>query len=329
MGALIFDRPAPDTAATRVGEWAIPEPGPGEVTIRVTHAGVNFKDIMARRGDPGYVTSWPFVPGLEVAGLVHHTGREVRGLAPGQRVASLTGQGGLAEFAVADARLTVPIPENVGSEQAAAAPGALLTAALLTNDLGHLQAGETMLVHSAAGGLGHAAAQLARLARVGLLLGSTGDSARADAATRAGYDKVVARGPELAAAIDAATSGRGVDLILDPQGTTLLDLDLQIAAPAARIILFGNASRMQLEALPPLAKLMGGNISLRGFSLAALAAKDPARVAATLRRVLEHLAGGELSLDVTSVDGLAGVPDAQQALAEGRGEAKYVVRVAS
>jgi NADPH2:quinone reductase len=114
MRALIFDRPAPDTAATRVSEWAIPQPGPGEVTIRVTHAGVNFKDVMARPGDPGYVTSWPFVPGLEVGGLVHNIGGEVSGLAPGQRVASLTGQGGLAEFAVADARLTVHLAANAG-----------------------------------------------------------------------------------------------------------------------------------------------------------------------------------------------------------------------
>jgi NADPH2:quinone reductase len=328
MRVLMFDGPAPDTTTTRVGERDVPLPGRGEVTIQVTHAGVNFKDIMARRGDRGYVASWPFVPGLEVAGLVHTIGDDVAELAPGQRVVSLTGEGGLAEFALADARLTVPIPESVASHLAAAAPGALLTAALLTDDLGHLQADETMLVHSAAGGVGHAAAQFARLAGVRMLLGTTGDPARVDAATRAGYDQVFTRGPNLAAAINAATKGRRVNLILDPQGTTMLDLDLQIAAPGARIILFGNAAGAQLEPLPPLAQLMQGNISLMGFSLASLAAADPARVAAALRRVLRNLAGGELSVDPTVVDDLASASEAQQALAEGRGATKYVVRLA-
>ena len=74
MRALIYDAPAPDASATHVAELDVPAPEPGGVTIRVTHAGVNFKDIMARRGDPGYVSAWPFVPGLEVAGVVHAVG---------------------------------------------------------------------------------------------------------------------------------------------------------------------------------------------------------------------------------------------------------------
>ena len=139
MQALIFDEPAGDTAASRVGELDIPEPGAGEVIIRVTHAGVNFKDIMARRGDPGYVTAWPFVPGLEVAGFVHKLGTDVYHLKAGQPVAAFTGEGGLAEFAVADARLTVPIPDGLAFELAAAAPGARVVK--LDGECGHLGPG--------------------------------------------------------------------------------------------------------------------------------------------------------------------------------------------
>ena len=86
MRAIIFDAPAPDTTDTRVGELPIPEPGPGAVSIRVTHAGVNFKDIMARRGDPGYVPDWPFVPGLEVAGFIDAVGAGVNDLSVGDSV---------------------------------------------------------------------------------------------------------------------------------------------------------------------------------------------------------------------------------------------------
>lgn len=328
MRALLIDGPAPDTSTTHVGELPIPEPGPGQVRIRVTHAGVNFKDVMARRGDPGYVRAWPFVPGLEVAGFVHATGAEVDVLTIGQPVVAFTGDAGLAEFAVADAHLTVPLPDGIAPGSAAAAPGAPLTAALLINELGHLQPGETIVVHSASGGVGHAAAQFARLAGAGAVIGTVGDASRIEAAQRNGYHPAVVRSPEFPATVRAATDDRGADLILDPQGTAALDLDLEAAGAGARIILFGNAPGAPFDPLPPLAQLMGGVVSLTGFSLAALAAKAPERVGATLRRVLGHLSSGDLTLDVTVLDGLDTVADAQQALADGRGATKYVAQIA-
>ena len=117
-------------------EIAVPEPGPGQVSIDIRHAGVNFKDIMARRGDPGYATHWPFVPGLEIAGSVRSVGRGVSDLKVGQAVAAFTGAGGLAEVAVAERALVVPVPDGVTLDVAAATPGALVTATLLLEDLG-------------------------------------------------------------------------------------------------------------------------------------------------------------------------------------------------
>ena len=263
------------------------------MSIRVTHAGVNFKDIMARRGDPGYVPHWPFVPGLEVAGFIHAVGASVSEFSVGDSVVAFTGAGGLAEVAIADARLTVQMPHGLAPERAAAGPGALLTAALLISELGHLRPGEKLPVHSAAGAVGHAAAQLARLGGAELLLGTVGDTDRAHAARRGGYDTVFAREPDLGSAIRAATDGHGVDLILDPQGTTQPPHD-------------GKRLAQQL-------------------SLAALTATDPLRVAATLRRVLDHLAASAVDLDVTIIDGLSAAAEAQQALAERRGSTKHVV----
>src|SRR3954468_4006151 len=103
MNAVVFSHAAPDSSATAILDVATPVPAATEVTIEVVAAGVNFLDIMARRGDPGYVPGWPFVPGVEVAGTVLEVGAAVEGLAPGQLVVAFTGNGGLAEVAVADA----------------------------------------------------------------------------------------------------------------------------------------------------------------------------------------------------------------------------------
>jgi NADPH2:quinone reductase len=305
----------------------VPEPAPGAASIDVHYAGINFKDVMARRGDPGYVPSWPFVPGLEVAGTIRALGSGVSALEVGDRVTAFTDHGGLAEVAVAPAELTVRVPAGLDLERAAAAPGALTTAALLLSDFGHLRRGEIVLVHSAAGAVGQAVVRLARLAGAGLVLGTVGDASRAAAATRAGYDAALMRGPELTSAIRERTGGRPIDLVLDPQGTSLLELDLELVAAGGRIVLFGNAPGATLGPLPPASRLFAANASIAGFSLAALAATAPGRVASAMHDVLNHLAAGELEIELTRVDGLDAAPQAQQALAEGRGRGKQIVRV--
>jgi NADPH2:quinone reductase len=202
-----------------------------------------------------------------------------------------------------------------------------VSADLLVNTVGHTRNGDTVLVHGAAGGVGRAIAGLARLAGAGAVLGTVGSLRRVDAARRAGYDVVLNRDTTLAEAITTATGGRGVDLVLDPQGTALLDLDLQVAAPGARVVLFGNAGGDPLAALPPLPRLMATNTSIAGFSLAALAATAPQRVAASLSRILDHLVTGALDVPLTRVHDLADAPKAQQALADGNGDGKYVVEI--
>lgn len=325
MRALFFDRPAGDTSTTRVGETAVPAPGPGEVAIEVRAAGVNFIDVMARRGDPGYATGWPFIPGLEVAGTVRALGPGVDGPAVGTPVAAFTATGGLAEVAAVRGELVVEIPAGLAFEQAAAAPGTLTTAALLLGPTGRLRTGDSVLVHSAAGGVGQALASLARLYGAGLVLGTVGSAARAAAAEKAGYDAALVRGEGLVDRVRELTGGRGVDLILDPQGTDWIDTDLELVAAGGRIVLFGNAGGAPLAALPPAGKLFGANAAIGGFSIRGYAAKAPLMVAAALTEVLQRLSAGELQVDPTVVAGLEHAAEAQQALAEGRGEGKYVV----
>jgi NADPH:quinone reductase len=135
MRAVVMSEPSPGPDRTQVRELDTPRPGPGQVSIDVGYAGINFIDVMARRGDPGYASGWPYVPGLEVAGTIRELGAGVAGLPAGQWVAAFTRGGGLAEVAVADASLVVPVPEGVALPVAAAAPLMLSTAFLLLSDV--------------------------------------------------------------------------------------------------------------------------------------------------------------------------------------------------
>ncbi len=329
MRALVMTAPG-GAEYSEVREVAAPRPGPGEISVDVAHAGLNFADVMARRGDAGYASVWPYVPGLEVAGTVREVGPGVEGLAVGQRVAAVTSGGGIAEVAVARAAVTAVVPDGLPLRAAAAAPTGLATALLLLADVGRFAAGDTVLVHSASGGIGTALARLVPLLGGGRLIGTVGRPDKVAEAERSGYDLALARSggdDVLAEAVLAANGGRGVDLVLDPLGTAALDLDLAVTAPGGRIVLFGNASGGAPAPLPSAGRLLGGNLTISGFSHRGLAAAAPHRVAAALRRTLALLAEGRLELPVTEVDSLAGVPAVHDLLAAGQGAGKYVVRL--
>jgi NADPH2:quinone reductase len=326
MRALVMTGPAQGSELTRVEDVPQPRPAAGQVGIEVSHAGVNFIDVMARRGDPGYVPAWPYVPGLEVAGTIRELGDGVTGLAVGQRVAAFTHGGGLAGVAVAEASLTVPLPDAVASPLAAAAPLMLSTALLLLADAARFRPGESVLMHSAGGGVGAAVAQLVPVLGGGPRIGVVGRADKVAQARAAGWDSVVVRGDDLVARAREAAGGR-VDVILDPSGTRMLDADLELAAPGARIVLFGNADGGQPAPLPALGRLIGGNVSLVGFSINRLTATAPLRVTAALRRAVALLADGALTLPVTEIGSLDEVAAVHQLLADGRGSGKYVARV--
>lgn len=326
MRALMMTAPSQGSDRTQVREIGEPRPGPGGITIDVAYAGINFIDVMARRGDPGYAGAWPYVPGLEATGTIRELGAGVSGLTVGQRVAAFTPGGGLAEVALARAALAVPVPEQVSLLTAAGAPMMFATALLLLTDAVRLGSGEC------AGAFGqrrrgqrHRAVGAG--AGRGLRLGTVGRPDKVAAARQSGYDLAFARDDDVIEAVRAATGGSGVDVVLDPLGTSMLDVDLAVTAPGGRIVLFGNAGGGQPAPLPPVGKLIGGNIAIGGFSISSLSVSAPERVAAALRRVLDLIAAGRLDVAVTEIDSLADVPAVHQLLADRRGNGKYVTRL--
>src|SRR4051794_37034274 len=203
----------------------------------------------------------------------------------------------------------------------------LTSALLLVTDVTRMREGEVVLMRSAAGGIGGAVAQLVEVLGGGLRIGTVGRAAKVPDARAAGWDVVLPRDSDTAGAVRAA-AGRGVDVVLDPLGTGALELDLAVAAPGARIALFGNPGGDTPDPLPPLGRLIGGNLALAGFSISRLTATAPDRAAGALRRVLDLLAAGRLAPGITVVDRLEGVAAVHDRMAAGGGVGKGVVAVA-
>ena len=200
---------------TEIHEIQEPRPGPGEVSIDVAYAGINFVDVMARRGDAAYASAWPYAAGLEVSGAVRETGPGVTELAVGQQVAAFTAGGGLAAVARTRAEFVVPVPGQLSLAVAAAAPLMLTTGLLLLSDAARFRPGESVLVHSASGGVGSAIAQLVPALGGGLRIGTVGRPGKVASALASGYDVAMARTGDVAGAVREATGGAGADIVLD------------------------------------------------------------------------------------------------------------------
>lgn len=326
MKAVIMTAPAADGSTTRVADIDEPHPGPGQVAIDVAYAGVNFIDVMARRGDPGYASAWPYVPGLEVAGTIRSVGDGVHDLHVGERVAAFTPGGGMAEVAIAAADVTVKVPPEVPLGTAASAPLVVSTALLLLTDRARIRPGESVLMHSASGGIGSAVSQIAAALGSGRRIGTVGRPDKIAAGLAAGWDEVLAREADLAEAV-RTVAPEGVDVILDPVGTDLLDLDLSIAAPGGRVVLFGNAAGGAQAPLPPVGRLIGGNIGVLGFSMSRLTDTAPKAVAGALAKGLEMIAATQIRPEPSIVEQLESVTAIHDLLAAGRGSGKYVTKV--
>ncbi|NEC63624.1 zinc-binding dehydrogenase [Streptomyces sp. SID9727] len=308
-----------------VTERPVPEPGPGQVTIDAVYAGVNFADLKAR--SEGYrVPSLPFVPGLEISGRVRAVGAGVEGLSPGQEVAAFLAGGGYAEVVTAPAATVFPLPDGIGLRTAATLPTVLPTAHALLHEIGRLRAGETVLVQGAAGGVGTAAGQLARVSGAGAVYGVVSSAGKAAYALDHGYDEVFV-GDTFPDEVRRATGGRGVDLVLDPVGGDTLRRGLDALAVFGRLVSFGNAGGgAPWQVGQP--ELYPGGRSVAGFSILSLAQSDPAALRAVAERAFRAVADGRVTLPVTAEFALRDAADAHR-LMEGRtSTGKLLLRVA-
>lgn len=234
--AIIPRNGAPDVF--RIEEHPVPEPGPGEVLVRVRAAGVNFADVLGRLGLYPDAPKLPYVPGYEVAGVVERAGADVIGVTEGARVIAITQFNGYSEYVTAPAWRVFPAPSGLSDAEAAGIPVTYLTAAIALYKMANVAAGETVLIHNAGGGVGIAAAQLAALRRARLI--GTASASKHAALHRFGFDHLIDyRTMTVFKEVKRLTGGRGVDVVLDPLGGASFAESYALLAPLGRLVMFG------------------------------------------------------------------------------------------
>ena len=224
-----------------VREVEVPEPGEGEVLIRVSRAGINFADTHQREN--AYLAKFelPFVPGGEVAGVVERGDGE---LGDGTRVVGMIRHGGYAEYAVAPAATTFPIPDGVDDGVALALLIQGLTAWHLYRTSAKLEPGESVVVISGAGGVGSLAVQLAKPFGAGRVIATASSEEKRAMTLELGADAAVdSAEDDLAAALTEANGGEPVDVVLEMSGGRIFDECLKALAPFGRLVAYGISSR--------------------------------------------------------------------------------------
>jgi NADPH2:quinone reductase len=235
---LVHEIGGPDSLT--LADVPIPTPGGTDVLVKVAVTGVNFIDVYFRTGQ--YKAPLPAVIGSEAAGVVHAVGAEVRDFAPGDRVAYAMVRGSYAEYARVPATQLLRLPDGVPLDVAAAVLLQGLTAHYLTRSVYALKAGDTCLVHAAAGGTGLLLVQMARQ-RGARVFGTTSTPAKADIVRTAGADDVFVHGEhDFAAEARRLTDGRGVDVVYDGVGKATFDRSLDSLRVRGMMVLFGASS---------------------------------------------------------------------------------------
>ena len=280
----------------KLAEVERPEPGEGEVLIRVHASGVNFADTMRRKNEYLKKQAVPFTPGSEVAGAVEAVGSGVSDVSEGDEVVVLGNDGGYAEYAVAPANSVIPIPDGLGFDAAAAIPLQGLTAYHLIKTTGRMGEGESIVVHAAAGGVGYLAVQMAKLMGAGNVIATASNQEKLNMAKDLGADVLVDYmddgWPET---VKTATGGNGADVILEMVGGDFPEKNLGCLAPFGRMVVFGAASGEPSSV--GLFRMMRKQQTVSGFFLPWIMA-DQNLMASSMKEILGWLAKGDLELNV-------------------------------
>jgi len=242
MKAIVIERHG-GPEVLKLKELPSPEPGTGEVCVRVRAVGINFADLFSRLGLYPDAPKPPFTPGLEASGEIEALGGDVRGLDRGQRVMLLARSGGYAEKIGVPATQAIEIPAGMTFEQAAALPVNYLTAYHMLYYMANVRKGERVLIHAAAGGVGLAAIELCRTA--GAEIFATAGGAKFEFLRARGVERLVDyRSQDFEWEIRRMTNGEGVDIVLDAVGGETLAKSYRLLRPAGRLMTFGFSAAM-------------------------------------------------------------------------------------
>lgn len=301
-----------------------PDPGPGEVRIAVEAAGINFADIMQRRGLYPGGPEPPYVPGMEAAGQVDAVGDGVTDVSEGDRVVAMVETGGYAEYAVANAERLFPVPEAMDFEEAAGFPIQFLTAHSCLFAWGGLEAGESVLIQAAAGGVGTAAVQLASNAGAEVF-GTASSDEKLELAAELGCDHPIDyTETDFREIVADETDGAGVDLVLESVGDDVFERSLDAMAHFGRMVTYGVASGVPAEVSNR--RLLFENKTVKGFHLGQAATHDPSRVMQAVPELTEALASGDLEVVLGESFALGDAAAAHQYIEDRKSSGKIVLK---
>jgi NADPH2:quinone reductase len=305
-----------------LAEVPTPKPGAGHVLVKIEASGVNFIDTYLREGR--YPAELPFIPGQEAAGTVVELGEGVSDFVVGDRVAWNGTRGTYAEFACAPAQILLKIPEGMSFLQAAAVLLQGLTAHYLSHDTHAIQAGETVLVHAGAGGVGLLLTQMAK--RLGArVLTTVSTEEKAELSRGAGADKVVLYTMDsFVDEVKRQTDGKGLPVVYDSVGKTTFEDSLKCLRPRGLLALYG-ASSGAVPAMDPI-RLMAGSLYLTRPTL-----KDYVQTRAELESraadVFGWVASGELQVRIGATYPLGDAAQAHRDLAGRKTTGKVLLTV--
>ncbi|WP_272975872.1 NADPH:quinone oxidoreductase family protein [Deinococcus geothermalis] len=300
-----------------------PTPGPGEVVLDVRAAGVNYPDALMVMGQYQVKPPLPFTPGAEAAGVIAAVGEGVMHLRPGQRAVAFTGTGAFAEQLLAPASVVMPLPDGLELEVAAGLPLAYGTSMHALADRAQLQAGETLLVLGAAGGVGLAAVMIGKALGARVIAAASSEE-KLELCREHGADETLNYAAEnLRERLKTLTGGQGPDVIFDPVGGELAEPAFRSIGWGGRYLVVGFAGG-EIPKLPLNLPLLKG-ASLVGVFWGEFARRDPPANARNMARLLGWVAEGKVRPLVSERYPLERTPEALRALLSRRVTGKVVV----
>ncbi|MBS1819706.1 MAG: NAD(P)H-quinone oxidoreductase [Acidobacteria bacterium] len=305
-----------------------PEPGRGELLIKVAAAGVNRPDVMQRQGRYAPPPGVSDIPGLEVAGTVEAVGPEVSGWSVGDRVCALLAGGGYAEYCVAPVPQCLPIPQGLDFTHAAGLPEVMLTVWTNVFERGRLVAGESILIHGGSSGIGTAAVQIAH-ARGARVFATAGTDEKCRACEALGAEHAINyRTSDFVAEVKALTQDRGVDVVLDMVGGEYLQRNIDVLAVDGRLVQIAQLGgyRSTINTIPILQK----RLTITGSVLRSRSVEEKGRIAAAVReQVWPLIESGAVRVPVHQTFPLTNAAEAHRVLESSTHIGKLILQVQS
>ncbi|MDC0556378.1 zinc-binding dehydrogenase [Candidatus Poseidoniaceae archaeon] len=321
----------------KILEMDMPTPKEGEVCIEVHFAGINFADTLMRLGLYQPRPPFPFTPGYELSGTINSLGSGVTGFEVGQRVVAAVPTGGQSSHVAVKTSRVIPVPDEMGLDEAAAMPVTYLTAHHMLHYLGHLKKGETVLIHGGAGGVGTAALQLCQWAGIDNVW-ATASGSKSEIIESFGGIPIDRHNQDFVQIIKEATDGRGVNHILDPIGGDNLTRSLSVLAEGGRLYTYGmsaaapSSKRSMIRAFlawrktpkfDPL-KLMTRNRGVFGVHMGTW--KDEDAMSEQLYKIMKGIKLGHLKPVIDSVFDAEDVANAHQYIHDAKNIGKVLLR---